>query len=338
MGEGSARRSPRLVSLPRVRLGRSELEVSQLAFGLMSLSQTYGPSEDAESLETIHAAIDAGLDFLDSAEIYGVGHNERLFGEVLEKRRDEVVVATKFGLEIGDGGMRANGRPENARRAIEGSLERLGIEVVDLYYLHRVDPDVPIEETVGTMGRLVDEGKVRTIGLSEVNADTLRRAHAEHPITALQSEYSVFHRLPEEEILATCRELGTTFVAFSPLGRGLLTGTVRAATDLHEADMRRHSPQLADENLDANLAVIDAFVELARERELEPGRLALAWGLAQGVVPLFGTRRAARVRSNAAAADLEMDEKLLERIDEIAPRDAIRGTALLPAMEALKQR
>ncbi|MEM9175818.1 MAG: aldo/keto reductase [Myxococcota bacterium] len=326
------------MSLPRLRLGRSDLEVAPLAFGLMSLSQTYGPSEDAESLETIHAAIDAGLDLLDTAEIYGVGHNERLFGEVLAQRRDEVVVATKFGLEIGDGGMRANGRPDNARRAIEGSLERLGIETVDLYYLHRVDPDVPIEETVGAMGRLVDEGKVRTIGLSEANAETLRRAHAEHPITALQSEYSVFHRLPEDEILETCVTLGTTFVAFSPLGRGLLTGTVRAATDLDERDMRRHSPQLAEENMDANLAVIDAFVALARDREVEPGQLALAWALAQGVVPLFGTRRATRVRSNAAATEIPVDEALLARIDEIAPRDAIRGTALMPAMEALKQR
>lgn len=326
------------MSLPRIRLGRSELEVSQLAFGLMSLSQTYGPSEDAESVETIHAAIDAGLELLDTAEIYGVGHNERLFGEVLEKRRNEVVVATKFGLELGDGGMRANGRPENARRAIEGSLERLGIETVDLYYLHRVDPEVPIEETVGAMGRLVEEGKVRTIGLSEASADTLRRADAEFPITALQSEYSVFHRLPEEEILETCRELGTTFVAFSPLGRGLLTGTVRAAADLDERDMRRHSPQLAEENVGANLHVIDAFVSLAHEREVEPGQLALAWLLAQDVVPLFGTRRAARVRSNIGAAAIPMDEALLERIDEIAPRGAIQGTALLPAMEALKQR
>ncbi|MCR9093205.1 MAG: aldo/keto reductase [bacterium] len=326
------------MSLPRVRLGRSDLEVSQLAFGLMSLSQTYGPSEDVDSLQTIHAAIDAGLDLLDTAEIYGIGHNERLFGEVLEKRRDEVVVATKFGLELGDGGMRANGRPENARRAIEGSLERLGIETVDLYYLHRADPAVPIEETVGSMGRLVDEGKVRTIGLSEVNAETLRRAAAEFPITALQSEYSVFHRLPEDELLETCRELGTTFVAFSPLGRGLLTGTVRAASDLDERDMRRHSPQLADENVAANLTVIDAFVALAREREVEPGQLALAWALAQDVVPLFGTRRAARVRENVAAAEVPIDAALLERIDEIAPRGAIQGTALLPAMEALKQR
>jgi len=326
------------VSLPRIRLGRSDLDVSQLAFGLMSLSQTYGPSEDVESLETIHAAIDEGLDLLDTAEIYGVGHNERLFGEVLQSRRSEVVVATKFGLELGDGGMRANGRPDNARRAIEGSLERLGIDTVDLHYLHRVDPDVPIEETVGAMGRLVEEGKVRTIGLSEASAETLRRAHAEFPITALQSEYSVFHRLPEDEILATCRELGTTFVAFSPLGRGLLTGTVRAAAELDERDMRRHSPQLADENVAANLEVIDAFVALAREREVEPGPLALAWALAQDVVPVFGTRRAARVRSNIRAAEIPVDAPLLERINEIAPRGAIQGTALRPAMEALKQR
>ena len=302
----------------------------------MSLSQTYGPSEDTASLETIHAAIDEGLDLLDTAEIYGVGHNERLFGEVLQSRRNEVVVSTKFGLELADGGMRANGRPDNARRAIEGSLERLGVDTVDLYYLHRVDPDVPIEETVGAMGRLVEEGRS---GRSGSPRPTRRRfaAHAEFPVTALQSEYSVFHRLPEDEILETCSELGTTFVAFSPLGRGLLTGTVRAA-GLDERDMRRHSPQLADENVAANLVVIDAFVDLAREREVDPSRLALAWALAQDVVPLFGTRRAARVRSNARAAEIQVDPTLLERIDEIAPRGAIQGTALRPSMEALKQR
>lgn len=320
------------------RLGQSGPDVSVIAYGLMSLSQTYGPSEDAESLRTIHAAIDAGINFLDTAEIYGRGHNERLLSEVLEARREELVVATKFGLETGDGEMTANGRPKNVRRAIEGSLERLGIDTIDLYYLHRLDPKVPIEETVGTMARLVDEGKVRQLGLSEVNSDTLRRASKEHPIAALQSEYSVFQRIPEEDVLATCRELDTTFVAFSPLGRGLLTGTVRSADELEARDLRRHSPQLAAENLEHNLAVVDAFCRLAREREVEPGQLALAWVLAQGVIPLFGTRRAARVRTNAQAARVEMNAALLERIEEIAPAGAILGTGIPEAMEKLKQR
>ncbi len=320
------------------RLGQSGPDISVIGYGLMSLSQTYGPSEDAESLEAIHAAIDCGVNFLDTAEVYGTGHNERLFAEVLEKRRYEVIVATKFGLELGDEGMRANGRPENVRRAIEGSLDRLGIDTVDLYYLHRLDPEVPIEETVGTMARLVDEGKVRFLGLSEINSDTLRRASKEHPIAALQSEYSVFQRNPEESILETCRELETTFVAFSPLGRGLLTGTVRSAEDLGESDMRRHSPQLEAENLEHNLAVVDAFGQLARERDLEPGQLALAWVLAQDVVPLFGTRRAARVRSNAEAVRAELNAALLERIEDIAPAGAILGTGIPEAMEKLKQR
>jgi aryl-alcohol dehydrogenase-like predicted oxidoreductase len=322
----------------RRALGTSGIEISGLAYGLMSLSHTYGQSQDAEAIEAIHAALDAGIRLLDTAEVYGMGHNERLFAEVLEKRRDEVVVATKFGLEIGDGGMRANGRPENVRRAIEGSLERLGIDTVDLYYLHRLDPAVPIEETVGTMARLVDEGKVRALGLSEVNADTLRRAWQEYPIAALQSEYSVFQRIPEDGVLEACRELGTTFVAFSPLGRGLLTGTLRSAETLDERDMRRHSPQLEAEHLEHNLAVVDAFCELARAQELEPGQLALAWALAQDVVPLFGTRRPARVRSNARAARVEVDADLLARIEEIAPAGAILGTGIPEALEKLKQR
>jgi aryl-alcohol dehydrogenase-like predicted oxidoreductase len=320
------------------RLGQSGPDVSVIAYGLMSLSHTYGPSEDAESIETIQAAIDMGINFLDTAEVYGMGHNERPLSQVLATRRDDVVVATKFGLEYRDGEMRANGHPANVRRAIEGSLDRLGIDTVDLYYLHRLDPNVPIEETVGTMARLVDEGKVRQLGLSEVNSDTLQRASKEHPIAALQSEYSVFQRIPEDDVLATCVELETTFVAFSPLGRGLLTGTVRNAENLDERDMRRHSPQLEAANLEQNLAVIDTFTQVAREREVEPGQLAIAWALAQGVVPLFGTRRAARVRANAEALGVEMSAALLDRIEKIAPAGAITGSGLPEAMENLKQR
>jgi aryl-alcohol dehydrogenase-like predicted oxidoreductase len=319
-------------------LGQDGPDISIMGYGLMSLSQTYGPSEDSESLETIHAALDLGINFLDTAEVYGMGHNERLFAQVLEKRRHEVIVATKFGLELGDGGMRANGRPDNIRRAIDDSLKRLGIDNVDLYYLHRLDPNVPIEETVGTMARLVDEGKVRALGLSEVNSDTLRRASREHTIAALQSEYSVFQRTPEEDVLETCRELGITFVAFSPLGRGFLTGTVRSTDELHERDMRRHSPQLGGENIEGNLAVVDAFTALAREHEMEPSQLALAWVLAQDVVPLFGTRRAARVRTNSEAAGIQLEPALLDRIDKIAPAGAVSGSGIPEAMEKLKQR
>lgn len=318
-------------------LGKAGVEVSSIAYGLMSLSQTYGASDDDESLEAIETALDLGIDFLDTAEIYGMGHNERLLGRVLERRRGETFVATKFGLELGDGGMRANGRPENARRAIEGSLERLGIETVDLYYLHRLDPDVPIEESVGAMARLVEEGKVRFLGLSEVNSSTLRRAWREHPIAALQSEFSVFQRRPEQGVLEACHELGTRFVAFSPLGRGLLTGTLRDAAKLDERDMRRHSPQLAPENLAHNLAVVDAFQALAREHDLEPGQLALAWVRARGAIPLFGTRRAARIRANARAAAVELDADLMARIEEVVPPDAIRGTGIPAALESLKQ-
>jgi aryl-alcohol dehydrogenase-like predicted oxidoreductase len=320
------------------RLGQSDSEISVLAYGLMSLSQTYGPSDDEESLTAIHSALDSGINFLDTAEIYGMGHNERLLAEVLGQRREEAFVATKFGLQIDGGEMRANGRPDNARRAIESSLERLGIETVDLYYLHRLDPDVPVEETIGAMARLVEEGKVRFLGLSEVNSETLRRASKEYPISALQSEYSVFQRIPEEDVLDTCRELGTTFVAFSPLGRGLLTGTVRSAEELDARDLRRYSPQLEATHIDQNLEVVDAFGRLAKEQGVTPGQLALAWVLAQDVVPLFGTRRAARIRSNAESVGVDVDEALLERIESIAPSGAIVGTGTPHAMEKLKQR
>ena len=320
------------------RLGQSDSEISVVAYGLMSLSQTYGRSDDDESLAAIHAALDIGINFLDTAEIYGMGHNERLLGQALEGRRGEAFVATKFGLEVDGGEMRANGRPHNVRRAIEGSLERLGIETIDLYYLHRLDPDVPIEETIGTMARLVEEGKVRFLGLSEVNSETLRRASKEYSISALQSEYSIFQRIPEEDVLDTCRELGITFVAFSPLGRGLLTGTVRSAKELDARDLRRHSPQLDATHIDQNLEVVDAFGRLAKEREITPGQLALAWALAQDVVPLFGTRRAARIRSNAESVGVDVDEVLLERIESIAPPGAIVGTGTPHAMEKLKQR
>ncbi|MDJ0849992.1 MAG: aldo/keto reductase [Myxococcota bacterium] len=319
-------------------LGADGPEISVMAYGLMSLSSTYGPSDDEESVSTLHAALDAGINFLDTAEIYGGGHNERLAARVLAERRGEVVLATKFGIGIENGQMVADGRPENVRRAIDGSLERLGVDHVDLYYLHRRDPDVAIEETVGAMAELVSAGKVRRLGLSAVSSDTVRRAAKVHPIAALQSEYSLFAREPEVDVLSTCKELGITFVAFSPLGRGVLTGTLRSENDLDERDMRRASPRLQGDNLRQNLERVDALSVLAAEKGVEPGQLALAWLIARDTVPLFGTRRAARVRSNAAAADLELGADDIARIEQLAPPGSVAGAGLIPGLMRLVER
>lgn len=321
------------------RLGADGPEISALGYGLMSLSSTYGPSEDEESVATIHRALDLGINFLDTAEIYGMGHNEKLFSQVLATRREEVVLATKFGMRFADGRMQASGRPEDARRAIEGSLERLGVDHVDLYYLHRRDPDVPIEESVGGMAQLVQEGKVRRIGLSAIAPDTLRRAHGEHPIAAVQSEYSLFTRDPEDGVLDACEEVGATFVSFSPLGRGMLTGAIRSRDDLAEKDMRRATPRLLDENIDHNVALVDKVCEIAAEKGVEPGQLALAWLLHRRdfIVPLFGTRRAARVESNALAAAIELDASDMARLEDAVPPGAVKGGALPEFMEGLNE-
>jgi aryl-alcohol dehydrogenase-like predicted oxidoreductase len=325
--------------MQRRRLGVDGPEISALGYGLMSLSSTYGPSEDDESLHTIHRALDLGINFLDTAEIYGMGHNEKLFSQVLDKRRDEVVVATKFGMRFEDGRMRANGRPEDARRAIDGSLERLGIDHVDLYYLHRRDPDVPIEETVGAMAELVQAGKVRWIGLSAIAPETLRRANAEHPISAVQSEYSLFTRDPEGGVLDACEEVGATFVAYSPLGRGMLTGAIRTPDDIGEQDMRRATPRLQGENLDHNVGLVEKVCEIAADKGVEPGQLALAWLLHQRsfIVPLFGTRRAARVESNVGAAQIVLDADEMARIEAAVPPGAVQGAALPEFMESLAE-
>ena len=319
-------------------LGTDGPAISKLGYGLMSLSGTYGPSEREESLRAIHRALDLGINFLDTAEGYGNGHNERLAAQVLAGRRQEVVMATKFGLGFEDGRMVANGRPENARRAIDGSLRRLGIDHVDLYYLHRCDPDVPIEESVGGMARLVEEGKVLHLGLSAVAAPTLERACLEYPISALQSEYSIFHREAEESVLECCSRMGVTFVAYSPLGRGLLTGTLRDAKDFADEDFRKNSPRLQGENLEHNLRYVDAVCDFAREKECSPGEIALAWLLARGALPLFGTRRAQRVEENLRCLEISLDERDLARIDEIVPRDAIRGASLAEELDALRER
>ncbi len=325
-------------SMEERTLGAGGPAISVLGYGLMSLSGTYGPSEEEESLRAIHRALDLGINFLDTAEAYGNGNNERLAAQVLASRRQEVVMATKFGLGFDAGRMVANGRPENARRAIDGSLRRLGVDHVDLYTLHRCDPNVPIEESVGGMARLVEEGKVLHLGLSSVRAETLERACHEHPISALQSEYSIFHRDPEESVLECCERLGVTFVAYSPLGRGLLTGTIRDDDHFSEKDFRRGSPRLQGENLEHNLRYVDALGAFAREKEIAPGELALAWLLARGAVPLFGTRRAQRVEENLRCLGVSLDEQDLARIDEIVPRDAIRGASLAEKFDALRER
>jgi len=312
------------------RLGKNGPEVSALGFGLMSLSNTYGRSDDEESIRTIHHALDLGINFLDTAEAYGVGHNEELASKVLRERREEIFLATKFGIRFSEGRMRANGKPENVRRAIDGSLQRLGVDHVDLYYLHRRDPETPIEDTVGAMADLVTAGKVRHLGLSAVSADTLRRACAAHPITALQSEYSLWTRNPEDGVLDTCDELGVGFVAYSPLGRGFFSGAIRSTADLQGNDFRRLSPRFEAENLERNLRILDGIEALARDKGIETGQLALAWLLHQQpwIVPLFGTRRAAHVAANARAFDVELSENDLRRLNDLSPPGVASGAPL----------
>jgi aryl-alcohol dehydrogenase-like predicted oxidoreductase len=309
--------------------GRAALDVSALGLGCMGMSEFYGTPDEDEAIRTIHRALELGVTFLDTADMYGPFTNEILVGRAIADRRDEAVVATKFGNERREDGtwVRINGTPEYVHRACDASLQRLGVDHIDLYYQHRVDKTVPIEETVGAMKELVEQGKVRCIGLSEAAPETIRRAHAVHPVTALQTEYSLWTRDPEDEILPTVRELGIGFVAYSPLGRGFLSGRFRSPDDLPEDDFRRNNPRFQGENFEKNLEVVRRVEEIANERGVTPGQLALAWVLHQGddIVPIPGTKRVRYLEENVAAADLHLTEDELRRIDEAAPQGVAAG-------------
>jgi aryl-alcohol dehydrogenase-like predicted oxidoreductase len=324
----------------------NELTVSAVGLGCMGMSFAYGASDDGESIKTLHRAVDLGVTFFDTAEVYGPFTNEKLLGKALQQVRDRVVIATKFGFKIdtsksgADAIAGVDSRPEHVREVAEASLKRLGIETIDLFYQHRVDPNVPIEDTVGSMAELVKQGKVRALGLSEASSETIRRAHAVHPIAALQSEYSLWTRDPEEGVLDTCRELNIGFVPYSPLGRGFLTGAIRKADDLGADDFRRQLPRFQAENFDANAALVASLEALAAEKGVTAAQLALAWVLNQGddIVPIPGARKLHHLEQNAAAADITLSAAELAQLDEVIPVAQVAGKRYSDASLAMTNR